>query len=706
VSAPDVPLCGGSDGADGGVAGVGAIPPGAKPTIEIAVDTDFEYFTIFGNVTDAAEYVTTVYGAVSAIYQRDLDSRVSVVFTRFFDVEADLYNDPDPLYQFRDDWNATMTGVHRDVAHLMTGRRNLPYGGVAWLNATCGDFGYGVVGYIVGRFADPIVTNPGNWDINVIAHELGHNVGTLHTHSYGLDDCDGGQVQRGTIMSYCHVNSGASSNIDLSFHTTCVDAMEGFIVGSECLESDCDGDGLTDAEEITAGAADVDADGIPDSCQDCDGDGVLDSAAIASGLVTDVDVDGRPDACEPDCNGNGLPDSFDIANGTSTDAYGNGVPDECEPDCNGNGTSDFTELQSDMTLDRSRDGVLDACEDCDADGITDFAELNGGLSIWTGGTDGIVRELHPRSSVLMRSFTLDAEITDLVIGPNGLLYAAAGRKVYPINRATGEVLPPIINFSGGVSTARGLAFAADGTLLVARGPNGVGRYTTDGTFLGWIGGNELAAPNPRDVAVRSNGKILVTGADGRVRQFNADGTSTPGFDGSTHAHDYYGIIESPDAKYIIVASRAQSALVRFDAITGAYLGRFDVQESALLSRASGIALSGNGLAYLAPSSASSSTLNGYNTGTGYVERTYRSYAADAGPAQAVVVAPKSSSDANGDLIPDECQLAGPDLNGDGQVDAADLAILLGAWGTPGADLNGDGTTSGQDLAILLGAWTA
>jgi hypothetical protein len=45
-----------------------------------------------------------------------------------------------------------------------------------------------------------------------------------------------------------------------------------------------------------------------------------------------------------------------------------------------------------------------------------------------------------------------------------------------------------------------------------------------------------------------------------------------------------------------------------------------------------------------------------------------------------------------------------DLNGDSQVDAADLAILLGAWGTPNADLTGDGTTNGADLAVLLGAW--
>jgi hypothetical protein len=54
-----------------------------------------------------------------------------------------------------------------------------------------------------------------------------------------------------------------------------------------------------------------------------------------------------------------------------------------------------------------------------------------------------------------------------------------------------------------------------------------------------------------------------------------------------------------------------------------------------------------------------------------------------------------------------------DLNGNGGVDAADLALLLGAWGTSGenpsggssADLDGDGIVNASDLAVLLGAWT-
>lgn len=48
-----------------------------------------------------------------------------------------------------------------------------------------------------------------------------------------------------------------------------------------------------------------------------------------------------------------------------------------------------------------------------------------------------------------------------------------------------------------------------------------------------------------------------------------------------------------------------------------------------------------------------------------------------------------------------------DLNGDGVVGAADLAMLLGAWGTRGnaADFDGDGSTGATDLARLLSVWS-
>lgn len=73
---------------------------------------------------------------------------------------------------------------------------------------------------------------------------------------------------------------------------------------------------------------------------------------------------------------------------------------------------------------------------------------------------------------------------------------------------------------------------------------------------------------------------------------------------------------------------------------------------------------------------------------------------------AAIAAAIPSLDGNCNDVPDACECPA-DLNGDGEVEAADLAILLGSWGPcPGcpADLNCDGVVEAADLAILLGSW--
>lgn len=50
-----------------------------------------------------------------------------------------------------------------------------------------------------------------------------------------------------------------------------------------------------------------------------------------------------------------------------------------------------------------------------------------------------------------------------------------------------------------------------------------------------------------------------------------------------------------------------------------------------------------------------------------------------------------------------------DINGDGQVNASDLGLLLGAWNFMGpdpSDINGDEIVNSSDLGLLLGAWGA
>jgi hypothetical protein len=74
-------------------------------------------------------------------------------------------------------------------------------------------------------------------------------------------------------------------------------------------------------------------------------------------------------------------------------------------------------------------------------------------------------------------------------------------------------------------------------------------------------------------------------------------------------------------------------------------------------------------------------------------------------------------DVNANGVPDCCDQAESctpcpgDVTNGGTVDAADLSILLAAWGTNGqgefdTDLDGNGLVDGGDLALVLGGWGA
>lgn len=264
----------------------------------IAVESDYEFTErLFdGNTNASAAYLVSLVGAISEIYERDVDTRLAIPFLRVWADNSDPYdaNTGDPLDQVRNHWNATMGHVDRTVTHLFTGRQNTSYGGVAYVGVLCnGSYGYGVSAYLDGSFPYPLVDhNGGNWDVVVAAHELGHNFGTGHTHSYSppIDGCGNGDCSNpygGTIMSYCHTCSGGLTNIVLGFHPRVQNTIVDYMNNVNC---DLISEGVTAAEDFaeTLQGTPIEIDALSnDVSQSCDPFvlNTFDSTSFAGGTV-------------------------------------------------------------------------------------------------------------------------------------------------------------------------------------------------------------------------------------------------------------------------------------------------------------------------------------------------------------------------------------------------------------------------------------
>ncbi len=214
-------------------------PDTASKQGAVRVDTDQELLAKFsGNVSAMAAYVLSLFGQANVAYARDLSMHLTVVEIHAWTV-ADPYVGPstvDQLNQLGAWWQAhrPISSFPRWTVHLLSGVG--PSGGVAWLNVTCGSsggYGYGVT-QLYGSYSSG---NP--WDYHAMAHEIGHNAGSPHTHCMGpptypnwTDQCYGSEsgcytgtaqnpgVGNGTIMSYCHLLGWQYAT--LKFHPRCI----------------------------------------------------------------------------------------------------------------------------------------------------------------------------------------------------------------------------------------------------------------------------------------------------------------------------------------------------------------------------------------------------------------------------------------------------------------------------------------------------
>ena len=218
-------------------------------TATLAIELDEALYSAMGSSPAAVDtYLAELVSYVSATYEQEVSTRLLVgdVVLYSSDPYANTSNTHTRLYDVMDYWRENYSGVRRALTvHL--GRYETFRGGVARLDQLCDDSsGYSVSG-VYGNA--PTDASQLNWDAVVLAHELGHNFASEHTHCYNglegnsnpVDACYNGEAgrgcwagseslpgigsltggtqgaQNGTIMSYCHVRSSGLSNISRTF---------------------------------------------------------------------------------------------------------------------------------------------------------------------------------------------------------------------------------------------------------------------------------------------------------------------------------------------------------------------------------------------------------------------------------------------------------------------------------------------------------
>lgn len=216
-----------------------------------------------------AQHFAKIIACISQAYEEDLRARLYIGYLLVHTTDAPSgywFNGAYPgqlLDEFSQDWSSSQSSVPRAIAHLYTKKvpRNGQYvGGIAYSNGSLlcvkshrGGYGVSTIDLNPGTVmpGKPTERNAFVWDVYVAAHEMGHNIGSPHTHncywSPPVDTCvlksdstdacyDSPSLRRvrpGTIMSYCHLVNNSST--PLTFGSRVSERMRTWIDQAQCV---------------------------------------------------------------------------------------------------------------------------------------------------------------------------------------------------------------------------------------------------------------------------------------------------------------------------------------------------------------------------------------------------------------------------------------------------------------------------------------
>lgn len=195
--------------------------------------------------TATLNWITGVHNNIATLYAND-DIQIALSDVLVWTNQDPYINDYETnLSDFRNNRLA----FDGDLAHLVNSPSTTS---VAFLNSLCEGSRYAYSG--VSQFYNLIPTY--SWTIQAMTHEMGHALGSPHTHACawngnntaidgcgpaaGFDEnCDAALPASGTIMSYCHLVPSVGINLANGFGTQPATLIQNTIDSKNCLGTDC-----------------------------------------------------------------------------------------------------------------------------------------------------------------------------------------------------------------------------------------------------------------------------------------------------------------------------------------------------------------------------------------------------------------------------------------------------------------------------------
>ncbi len=228
--------------------------------VRVHIEVDNDIYNDKGDIDATRSFVEGIFSQVAILYANEgLKVKISEIYIWDEPSPYDPSKGGDNLSLFQAEMN--QRGFLGDIAHLVNYGHA---GGVAWLNTLCSPY-YAYAYSGIGTSYNIVPTY--SWTVNVFAHEMGHNIGSPHTHACAWNgnntpiDCCGPESgypgsgcaedstctiplpESGTIMSYCHLIGSVGIDFQEGFHDQVQALLKEKVRYSYCVAT-CSGDPL------------------------------------------------------------------------------------------------------------------------------------------------------------------------------------------------------------------------------------------------------------------------------------------------------------------------------------------------------------------------------------------------------------------------------------------------------------------------------